>query len=101
MGLIVNRDIQIIGKNKNVIIDGENLRNIFTLKAGSKLSLINITIQNSLNSAIYTQRDIKTGLTKILLIDSKFYNNNGKHSGGIIYIEDNGEKSINNFVFEN
>lgn len=88
-------------KNKNVVIDGQNLRNIFILKDNAKLTLINITIKNSLNSAIFSQGSYTTGSTKLSLINCNFYNNNGKNTGGAIYFNNNGEISINNCIFEN
>lgn len=46
-------------------MDGENSRNILTLTDNSQLTLINTTLKNPLNSAVYSQGNYYTETTKL------------------------------------
>lgn len=76
--LINDKNVTIFGKNNKTIIDGNN-QIIFEIAPSGKLTLINITIQNSQSingGAINNQGELN-------ILSSKFIKNTGNYGGDI------------------
>lgn len=85
----IDKNIKIYGKN--TILDAKGLSGIFTISEGKELSLINITLINSKETAIDNHG-------KLTIEDSIFNNNSGSYGGVII---NRGDLIINNSKFSN
>ena len=85
----INKNIKIYGKG--TILDANNLSGIFTVSQGMKLSLINITLINSKETAIENHGELT-------IIDSTFKDNSGSYGG---VISNRGTLTISNSKFSN
>ena len=71
----IDKDIKIYGKN--TILDGKNTSGIFTVSSGKKLSLINISVVNSKETAIKNNGELT-------IEDSIFKSNEGDYGGVVL-----------------
>lgn len=85
----IDKNIKIYGKG--TILDANNLSGIFSVSEGGKLSLINISLINSKETAIENHG-------KLTIIDSIFNDNSGRYGG---VITNRGILTINNSKFCN